>query len=157
MCDVLGLTELPHDPRFRTNSDRLVHRTALRQLLSTPFLEQDGRTLSEALRARGVPATLVNNVAEALSSEQVRVREMVVESGAYKGIGVPVKMTRTPGSVRSTPSGRGADTAGVLASLGLTGAEVAALVREGVVQSTSDEASPPAGASAPLAPPPQGR
>src|SRR5207253_4125185 len=69
---------------------------------------------------------------EALESELVRAREMVVEidqpgAGAVRQLGVPVKLGRTPGGVRAPGPVLGEHTDEVLAALGYSESEVAAL------------------------------
>jgi crotonobetainyl-CoA:carnitine CoA-transferase CaiB-like acyl-CoA transferase len=76
---------------------------------------------------------------EALDSELVRAREMVVEldqPGAERParlLGVPVKMSRTPGAPAGPGPALGADTDEVLAALGYSQEEIAALKEKGAV------------------------
>jgi crotonobetainyl-CoA:carnitine CoA-transferase CaiB-like acyl-CoA transferase len=75
---------------------------------------------------------------EALDSELVRAREMVIEfeqpgAGTVRGLGMPVKLSRTPGSVRRGGPGLGEHTEEVLAEAGFTADEIAALVEAGAV------------------------
>jgi crotonobetainyl-CoA:carnitine CoA-transferase CaiB-like acyl-CoA transferase len=76
---------------------------------------------------------------EALDSELVRAREMVVEleqPGAERPVrqlGVPVKMSRTPGGPQGPGPALGEDTDAVLDSLGYTPGEVEALKESGAV------------------------
>jgi alpha-methylacyl-CoA racemase len=80
----------------------------------------------------------VLEVEEALESELVRAREMVIEfeqpgAGKVKGLGMPVKLSRTPGRVRSGGPALGEHTEQVLAEAGYAADEVAALVASGAV------------------------
>jgi alpha-methylacyl-CoA racemase len=84
---------------------------------------------------------------EALDSELVRAREMVVEidqPGAERPVrllGVPVKLSRTPGDARRLPGpALGEHTAEVLREAGLSGEEIAALEEAGAVAGRSEEA-----------------
>jgi crotonobetainyl-CoA:carnitine CoA-transferase CaiB-like acyl-CoA transferase len=76
---------------------------------------------------------------EALDSELVRAREMVVEldqPGAERPVrqlGVPVKLSRTPGGVHAPGPALGEHTAEVLAALGYPPEEIAALEEAGAV------------------------
>ncbi|HWV87788.1 MAG TPA: CaiB/BaiF CoA-transferase family protein, partial [Capillimicrobium sp.] len=77
---------------------------------------------------------------EALESELTRAREMVVEldqPGAtrpVRALGVPVKLSRTPGDPHRRPGpGLGEHTAAVLAEAGYGEAEIAALLESGAV------------------------
>ena len=63
-------------------------------------------------------------VEEALESELVRAREMVIEfeqpgAGTVKGLGFPVKLSRTPGAVRRGGPALGEHTEEVLREGGL--------------------------------------
>lgn len=125
---VLGIPDIADDPRFTTNADRVHHIAALRELLAEPISTRTRHELAEALLAEGVPATAVHDVGEALTDPQVQHRQMVVERDGYRGIGIPIKLDRTPGNVRTTPREQGADTRRILASLGYDEAEIAALI-----------------------------
>jgi len=75
---------------------------------------------------------------EALGSELVRAREMVVEldqpgAGKVKQLGIPIKLSRTPGAVRAPGPGLGEHTAQVLAAAGYSEEEIAALEESGAV------------------------
>ena len=58
---------------------------------------------------------------------------MVTELGWYRGLGTPIKLSRTPGGTRAAPPRFGEHGADVLARHGYTPAEVAELVAKGVV------------------------
>jgi formyl-CoA transferase len=55
---------------------------------------------------------------------------MVVEQGDYRGFGTPVKLSRTPGAVRSVPQAFGAATRRILAAAGYDEADIDTLVAE---------------------------
>lgn len=134
LAEVLGAPELAEDPRFRSNRDRLRHVGELRRLLRPRIARHARQGLAEALLARGVPASPVHSIAEALTSEQVRHRGMVVERADYRGIGIPITLGRTPGAVGAAPRAAGADTGDVLAELGYTSDDVERLAAAGVVR-----------------------
>jgi len=80
----------------------------------------------------------VLGVDEALDSELVRAREMVVEleqpgAGPVRLLGVPVKLSRTPGAPAGPGPALGEHTEEVLGSLGYSPGEVAALLESGAV------------------------
>jgi alpha-methylacyl-CoA racemase len=83
---------------------------------------------------------------EALDSELVRARGMVVEldqPGAQepvKLLGPPVKLSRTPGKVEKPGPGLGEHTYEVLATLGYSDDDVAALVESGAIAGPAGEA-----------------
>jgi crotonobetainyl-CoA:carnitine CoA-transferase CaiB-like acyl-CoA transferase len=80
----------------------------------------------------------VLEVEEALESELVRAREMVIEfeqpgAGMVKGLGMPVKLSRTPGRVRSGGPALGEHTEEVLRDAGYGSQEIAQLLASGAV------------------------
>ncbi len=80
----------------------------------------------------------VLEVEEALESELVRAREMVIEfeqpgAGMVKGLGMPVKLSRTPGQVRSGGPALGEHTEQVLRESGFSEKEIAQLLADGAV------------------------
>ena len=136
LAERLELGHLREDPRFRRFADRLAHRDVLARLLSDEFAR---RTTDEWLdRLRGhVPIAPVYSVEEALEDEQVLAREMVVELehpifGRIRETGCPIKIEGVvPRYVAAAPLG--ADTAAVLAEIGVGPDELAALRTHGVV------------------------
>ncbi|MFL5870068.1 MAG: CaiB/BaiF CoA transferase family protein [Solirubrobacterales bacterium] len=87
----------------------------------------------------------VLGVDEALESELVRAREMVVEweqpeIGPVRQLGVPVKMSRTPGTVHAPAPALGEHTRDVLAEAGLSGVEIEALFESGAAAGAPEEA-----------------
>lgn len=80
----------------------------------------------------------VQSLSEVLDDPLLREREMVVEINAPDGkksktLGVPVKLSGTPGSVRTAPVGFGESTAAILRELGYTPEEIKALDEKGVI------------------------
>jgi alpha-methylacyl-CoA racemase len=87
---------------------------------------------------------------EALDSELVRARQMVVEldqPGAQRPVrllGVPVKLSRTPGDANRAPGpGLGEHTRDVLSALGYDEQEIAALLESGAAAGPMAEFDPP--------------
>ncbi len=81
--------------------------------------------------AIGVPAAPVHSMSEAFEHPHTAAREMVVEVGGKRALGVPVKLGRTPGAPRSPAPEYGEHTRSVLASLGYDDARIRALVDSG--------------------------
>ena len=83
---------------------------------------------------------------EALDSELVREREMVVEweqpeIGPVRQVGVPVKFSRTPGSVHAPAPALGEHTEDVLREAGFSDEEIAALLESGAAAGLAEDAT----------------
>lgn len=134
LCRFLGAPELAQDPRFRTNADRLAHDDELSEVLAglVRGIDLTFETAREMI-ALGIPASVVRPLDEVLSDPQVHHRHMVEQAGEFRVLGVPVKLGRTPGGVRTPPAPPGTDTRAVLAGLGLSDVDIDKLVADGVV------------------------
>jgi len=133
LCASLGEPELANDPRFANNVLRVKNRSDLNNALNQLFKNQDGVAVATQLLAAGVPAGAAMTVPEALNHPHTRHRNMVVEKDGYSGTGVAVKMSRTPGSVKSVPPGFGAHGRDILKELGFAENEIDGLIDSGVV------------------------
>jgi crotonobetainyl-CoA:carnitine CoA-transferase CaiB-like acyl-CoA transferase len=132
LTDVLGCPHLADDPRFRRNKDRVSHRAKLLAELEPLFVAQDAGDLARRLAARGVPASPVHDIDGALAAPHTRHRAMVVQNGTYRGIGVPIKLSRSAPVPPRAPAAAGADTCRILAELGYSTEQITALGRSGV-------------------------
>ena len=131
-CDEIGRPELVSDARFRSNADRVINRAELRRELEAGLASIDGEALVAILIGKGVPCGTVLDVPDVLNHPHTRHRGMVVESGSYRGTGNPIKLSRTPASVRSVPPRFGSATRAVLAEAGYDAAEIEAMIDNGV-------------------------
>ncbi len=133
LCDIIGRPHLAEDPRFSSNGERNVNRDALTAELKAAFADQDGHEIALRLIRGGVPAGPVLWTDEATDAPHTAHREMVTELGAYKGLGTPIKLSRTPGGTRAAPPKFGEHGADILARHGYSADEIARLRESGVV------------------------
>jgi formyl-CoA transferase/CoA:oxalate CoA-transferase len=138
-CGVLGLPELAADARYRTNAGRVTHYATLRPALERELRPHGLGPLVATLRNAGVPCGAVRSVEEALTDPQILARAMIETVdhptiGALRLLGVPVKLSDTPGAVRLPPPRLGQHTAQVLAAdLGFSAAQIDQLVERGAI------------------------
>ena len=138
-CRAAGLSDAAADARFLTNDGRVRHDDVLQPVVARAII---GDTLSgwlERLREAGVPAGAVRAIDAVLADAQTAAREMVASVehasiGPLQVLGLPVKLSDTPGSVRTAPPLLGQHTAAVLRELGLDASAVSALVQAGVLK-----------------------
>lgn len=120
-CDFLGRPDLADDPRFATNSARVVNREALIPTLEALMVEHTQSAIVAGLEARKVPVGPVNTVEQAFSSDQAQARGMRIDMakdgidrGGVELIGNPLKFSATPVTYRRPPPHLGEDTQAVL-------------------------------------------
>ncbi|RJL70103.1 CaiB/BaiF CoA transferase family protein [Acinetobacter radioresistens] len=119
LCQSIGLAELPNDPRFSRNADRIKHRNEIIDILSKHFLKKTADEWVTAIHAVKVPVGVINNLEQAFQEPQVVARKMLVEMPhPYKQkltvIGSPIKMSRTPVEYHRAPPTLGEHTEQIL-------------------------------------------
>lgn len=133
LCAEIGAPGLAEDARFRDNRDRITNLAALRAALEGPLMQHDGEALSKRLLEAGVPAGPVRNVAQVLENDHTIHRRMAASHDWYRGTGIPIKFSRTPGSIRSTPPKFGQYGRAILAEHGYSEAEIDAMLAAGAL------------------------
>ncbi len=111
LCTQLGLPELPRDPRFATNGQRVANRDALDAALRAALATLDGEEIGPRLLAQNVPAAPILDVGAVAAAPHTAHRAMVVRQDGYTGPGIPIKLSRTPASIRRGPPALGEMTA----------------------------------------------
>jgi crotonobetainyl-CoA:carnitine CoA-transferase CaiB-like acyl-CoA transferase len=132
LCELLEVSE--YAPLQYDENRRLEIIDFMRNTFKQKTLEEWQSILGELDIAWGP----VHNLEEAMQDEHLRHREMFTEFTNEHGnltstIGIPVKLSETPGSLRSQPPTFGKNTEEVLAELGYTKEEIQILVEENIV------------------------
>src|SRR5215213_580297 len=135
---LLAALELPHDPRFATNPDRVAHRDELVARLAGRFAEEDVDTWVERLDAAGVPVARVNDIRQVAEHQQTDALGLLQplrrpDAPDLVGIAPPLSVDGERPLHRSPPPRLGEHTAEVLAEVGYSPADVERLLAAGVV------------------------
>jgi formyl-CoA transferase len=136
LCEALGVPELGRDPRFLTNADRVTNRPALTEQLSAALIEQDGAELCQRLLRTGLPAGPVLAIDESMAAAHTETRGMVTELGDYRGLGTPIKMSRTPGGTRRPPPKFAEHSQDVLTQHGYSAEAIEKLEKDGILHTS---------------------
>ncbi|MBV9786210.1 MAG: CoA transferase [Acidisphaera sp.] len=120
LCGIVGMPELENDRRFRTNADRVANNDVLVDILQERLRTRPAAHWLAELERAGIPCGPVLNYDEVLTDPQILARDMVVETehpatGRFRTLGVPLKLSDTPGSVRGPAPRLGEHTASVRA------------------------------------------
>lgn len=138
VCTGIGKPEWAADERFATSDRRAANRATLIPMLAEVFATGTVAEWVARLSAQGVPCTSVNSIDKVVVDEQVAARDMIVEvehptAGKVRMAGLPVKLSSNPGSVRRHAPLLGEHTAEVLDEIGISAAQVEALLASGIV------------------------
>ncbi len=136
---ILGRPELADDPRFRTTANRMAHVEEAEALVAAWVAQRSAIEAERELGEAGIPASRVLGMADVVALPQLRAREMLVpvthpELGEVMVPGIPVKLSATPGSVRTAPPLAGEHNREIYCGLlGLSDQEFEALQRDAVI------------------------
>ena len=138
LCRAIGREDLMEDERFRAPWDRKAREEELAALLEETFSTEDTEHWLELLDGAGVVAGPIYNMEQVYRDPQVLAREMLVDTedpelGTIHNIGVPVKLSATPGSIRRRAPALGEHSDEILLENGFTQGEVDELLNAGVI------------------------
>ncbi|MCG7360125.1 CoA transferase [Roseomonas sp. ACRSG] len=100
-CAVLGLPEVPADPRFATNRQRMAHKPELLPLLQQALVARTAGEWVDLLNAAGISSGPLNDFGAAVQDPQLRHRGMWQEmphprAGTMPFVANPVRFSDTP-------------------------------------------------------------
>ena len=136
LARVLGAPEWTLDERFRTNADRMKNLQALTTLMSARLKTRSVQDWISALEAEGVPCGPIHSIADMAADPQTVARQMVVElehprAGRTRALGLPIKLSATPGKVTRAAPLLGQHTREVLGEFGFSSQEIDGLLASG--------------------------
>lgn len=138
-CAATERQDLAEDPRFRTNLDRVEHRSELIPILEDLFRTKTTAEWVDLLDAAGIPSSPVNTIADVVDDPQVAHREMIVDvpHPAVEGLRAPaspLRLSEGPSSIRRHPPENGEHTEEILFELGYSSDDIASLEANGAVK-----------------------
>lgn len=133
LCELLECVDLVQDARFNSNAARVHNRDALKVELETRLVRVDGESLCHQLLEAGIPAGPIYNTAQVVAHPHTGFRGMNLEQAWYRGIGTPIKFSRSQTTLRHLPPRFGQHSREILAEAGLPQEQIEALLAAGVV------------------------
>jgi formyl-CoA transferase/CoA:oxalate CoA-transferase len=132
-CRACGLESMGDNPRFATNPQRVSAYDEIVPVIAERLKTRPRAEWIAALNEAGVPCGAVRDVAEVLQDPQLAARHMVEQVehatlGPVSVLGLPAKLSDTPGSVRTAPPVLGQHTDSILEKdLGFSPSEIAGM------------------------------
>ncbi len=139
VLNVLDATEtVGDDSRFKRNRDRVANRADMEEALNAFFRKEPVAHWIAAFETAGIPCGPILTPAEALEHLHLTAREMIVSmnhpaAGPVRSLGNPVKLNRTPPTVRRAAPTLGEDTVTILTGLGYSDAQIRLMSKDGVI------------------------
>jgi crotonobetainyl-CoA:carnitine CoA-transferase CaiB-like acyl-CoA transferase len=138
-CEAFDFTELNDDPRFQSTESRVKHREELEEIINKVTTAKSKAEIAIILDRFGVPNGPVATLKDVMNDPQVAANKMIesvyeaADNADVPVVGVPIKLSRTPGSLVYGASALGEHTISVLSELGYSEAEIVALLKENAV------------------------
>ena len=138
LCRALDMPDLAFDPRFNSMAGRISNYGELRAILDGKLRKLTRAEAFELLAKYELPVGPINTVAEVLEDPHIHAREMVKELthpeyGPLRYVGIPVKLSDTPGELQGPPPRFGEHNRNVLAELGYDEDEIDQLAMSKVI------------------------
>ena len=138
LCQAIGREDLLEDPRFASNPERMVNLQALAATLEATFSQKGTAYWLEVLERAAVPSGPIYGISQVYDDPQVQARGMSVETehataGSVRNIGIPVKLSETPGAIRRSAPTLGQHTDEILAEFGYGEKQIADLRDSGAL------------------------
>lgn len=96
LCQALGKPDLVHDERFNSNANRVKNQAELKVIIEQSLSEQNAQYWLTEIDKHRVPVAPLLGVAEAMQLPQTKARNMLIDAGAVKVPGTPIKLSSYP-------------------------------------------------------------
>jgi CoA:oxalate CoA-transferase len=138
-CKLLGVENLADDPRFINDKVRRQNRHIVEPLLDEAFSKKTRAEWAQIFREAKMRCDPCLTYEELCAHPQVEANDIIYSTnhpvrGPIKMVGIPVKMTKTPGSPKGPAPLLGQDTEAILTGLGYSSEAIAAMEKEGIIR-----------------------
>jgi formyl-CoA transferase len=135
---VIGRDDMNHDPKFRTNADRIAHREEVDAIVGGWIGERPQAEVLEIFRREGITGGPIYDISDIVEDAHFQEREIIVdlpddEMGAVPMHNIIPLLSATPGVFRRPAPEMGAHNAEILAEIGIDAAALADLAERGIV------------------------
>lgn len=104
-CELIDLSDLAYDNRFRTNPLRNKNYDLLRPHIAVAMMRKTAKEWQAIFDKNGIPCGPINTVEDIIHDEHILSREMIVKlnhpvAGETIVPGVPIKLSKSPGDIK---------------------------------------------------------
>ena len=137
-CQVIEREDLEHDPKFDSTESRAINHIALYYILKDIFKTKNFAEWKELLTEAGIPGGPVQNILEAIDDPQARANDffLLTDHPTYGPIEVvanPIKLSKTPATIRMPAPEFSQHTEEVLLEAGYTWEQIGQLKQDGLI------------------------
>lgn len=135
---VIGRDDMNHDPKFKTNGDRVANRHEVDEIVGGWIGERSLDECMEIFDRESVTVAPVYNIAQIMEDPHFREREIIVDMpdedmGTVPMHNIVPRMSGTPGGFKSPAPSLGQHNAEILGRIGIDAAALADLKKNGVL------------------------
>jgi formyl-CoA transferase len=131
ISEVIGVEDLSKDERFKSMEDIIKNSNDLVKIIQNEIIKKPSEYWVEEFEKASIICSKILGMKEAINQPQIKYNKTIVEvekkNTKRKIIGVPVRLSKTPGSVRTFPPKLGENTEEILFSLGYKSSEIESL------------------------------
>ena len=135
--EAIGRPDLAQREELKSPDGRWQHLKEIHDIVADWAAQRTRAEIEERFMEYGQLYSPINTISEMMENPQTKAREMIVDleyrGVKYKDKGIPVKMSKTPGSIRMMPPTQGQHTDEVLKSVGYTDEQLAQLRADGAI------------------------
>lgn len=138
LCEVLGVSEIAEDEKFRTNEARVENKLELTKVIENQLQLKPLHQWLDVFLQNNIPCGPIHTMDQVFNDPQVRAREMVLqvdhpEAGMVKLVGSPIKLSRTKPKMERHPPIPGEHTSEILQQAGYSLAEITQLIEKQII------------------------
>lgn len=137
-CRSLGIEHLEKEPMFATNISRVANREAVEGLIQSILEHKTTAEWLEIFKEKDCLGGPVYNFEQVFKDPQITANEMLVSvdhpvCGKVDMVGIPIKLSRTPGKIKGPPPTLGQHNEEVLKELGYSAQEISEMRQSKVI------------------------
>jgi crotonobetainyl-CoA:carnitine CoA-transferase CaiB-like acyl-CoA transferase len=138
ISEVIGVEDLSKDERFKSMDDIAKNASDLLEIIQNKIIKKDSEYWVNEFEKSNIICSKILGMEEAINQPQIKHNKIIVEikkkNIKRNIVGVPVRLSKTPGSIRTFPPKLGENTEEVLLSLGYKSTEISDFKNKKVVE-----------------------